>query len=455
MANSDRRYKDRNGNMFIPMNVEGGSWNEHFLTTPKLVALVGSVLSFIVMIAWLKGRYADFSAYLVFIPLYLFIFQYILRYIILEEKFYYKMYQNLKDSEITTPSIFWNITSIKETGDGALLTYSDGKVGLMVKLERDTITGKNEDFKEQHYDAISDFYKELSTRKLNFVQANIMEQAGNDPRLAELDKLTYQSDNTNICKIMELQVGYIKNITHRTLYESEYLLVYTKDLSKMYTIMEDTIESIYKILDGAFIGYKILDHRDIIDFIKEEYGIKYFDSTDATLTMFKNNGILTKKPFDLSEIVFNTGEVQKIGNKELNIINNWTSGIEKGTLDINKISIKDTLLSEDIKEEFIGIDFSTLSDVYEDTSIGNEQEEIKNKVKSRKFTINKKNDKIKDKKKVDKKKDKNNEVDKSGRHSVNTEDKTTNNSASINQQNYMDKEFSFEEVYEDDETIDF
>ena len=41
MANVTRRrkYVDSGGGMFIPMNVEGGTWNEHFITTPKLVTI--------------------------------------------------------------------------------------------------------------------------------------------------------------------------------------------------------------------------------------------------------------------------------------------------------------------------------------------------------------------------------------------------------------------------------
>lgn len=367
MANSERRYTDKKGNMFIPMNVEGGSWNENFMTTTKLTALGVSIFIAIALIAWLKGRYAGPSAYIIIMGSYLIAFQFVLRYIIFEERFYYKMYKELKESEITTPAMFWNIASIKESDDGAILTYADGKIGILVKLERDTITGKNKDFKEDHYDAISDFYKELTDRKYRFVQMNIMEQAGNDPRLSELDKLTHKNDNPNICKLMEKQIGYIKNITHRTLYESDYVLVYTNDMTRIDSIVNDTIESIYRIMDGAFIGFRIVQSRDIIEFIKEEYGVKYFNHTEATLSMFKSNTIMTKKPFEISEIEFSTGEVQNIGTKELNILNNITRGVADGTVDIDKVSIKESILSDNYSDndKFEGVEFESLSEGFE------------------------------------------------------------------------------------------
>ena len=71
----------------------------------------------------------------------------------------------------------------KETEEGAILIYSSSKIGVIFRLERDTITGKEPEFKEYHYDAVSDFYKEIVYRKYKFVQMNVMEQAGNDNRL--------------------------------------------------------------------------------------------------------------------------------------------------------------------------------------------------------------------------------------------------------------------------------
>ncbi len=395
MANSKRRYIDKNGSMFIPMNVEGGTWNEHFITTPKLITFGAIVFSAIFLGMWLASIYADASSYIIFYTMWAIASFYVTRYIIFEERFYYRMYKQLKESEITTPALFWDIASIKETDEGAILTYSDAKVGIIIKLERDTITGKTPEFKETHYDAISDFYRELVAYKYSFVQMNIMEQAGNDPRLHELDKLLYKNDNQNICKLMERQIGHIKNITHKTLYESDYVLVYSAELHKMDTIISDTIDCIYKILDGAYIGYRILNSRDIVELIKEEYGVRYFNTTDATLTMFKNRINNTKKPFKLEKIVFNTGETQEIGSRELNKINAITSEVLKGTKDIDDISLKETVLSRENKMD--GIDFGSLADDFdfgqENTSNKiNNGNKIRNKFEIRKQKRNKNKD---------------------------------------------------------------
>lgn len=364
MANSKRRaeYTDRNGNMFIPMNVEGGVWNEHFITTPKLICIVLILLSIFVIITYLNSASANFASYVFYIFLWAFTSIQVLRFIVFEEKFYYKMYQELKDHEISSPALFWDIASIKDTEDGAIMTYSDARIGIMIKVERDTITGKNAEFKEMHYDAISDFYREVATNRYSFIQMNIMEQAGKDPRLNELSKVVYKSDNDNICKLMEMQVGHIKNITRSSLYESDYFLFYTHDLSKVDSIIQDITECIFKLLDGAYIGYKVLSSKDIVDFVKEEYGVNYFNSTEASLLMFNNNAASVYPPFNISGILWTDGEEQELNNKEINKLQSITSRVVKETLEQKDVSLKDTLYRKNTKNK-VGIDFSQLSDM--------------------------------------------------------------------------------------------
>lgn len=375
MANTKRRaeYTDRNGNMFIPMNVEGGIWNEHFITTPKLICIVLIIISIFIIITYLQSEAAKFTQYIIWIGIWAFISLQVLRFIVFEEKFYYKMYLELKEHAISSPSLFWDIASIKDTDEGAIMTYSDAKIGIMIKLERDTITGKNSDFKEIHYDAISDFYREVATIKYSFIQMNIMEQAGKDPRLHELSKLVYKSDNNNICKLMEMEVGYIKNITHYSLYESDYFLFYTQDLSKVDTIIGDASECIFRILDGAYIGYTILSSKEVVDFVKEEYGVNYFNSTDASLQMFDRNAANIATPFNVYGIIWNDGEDQELTNQEINKIRGITSDIIKETVDQNNVSFKKTIYRKNTKNK-IGVDFSKLSEGHNITKRVNSQQ---------------------------------------------------------------------------------
>lgn len=379
MANSRRRenYTDRNGNMLIPINVEGGNYNEHFFTTTKLVSITLLLLGLAYVIY--KCSHSSTSTILtwvVWLSIWGLIAITVTRFVIFEEKFYYRMYQDLKENEITTPAIFWDIASIKDTDEGAIITYSDAKIAIMVKIDRDTITGKPREFKETHYDAISDFYREIMLQKYSFVQMNIMEQAGKDPRLNELSKVVYKSDNPNICKLMEMEVGHIKNITHASLYESDYFLFYTTDLTKMDSIIMDITESLFKLLDGAYIGYKILSSKDIVDLLKEEFGVTYFNYTEASLLMYNNNKNSLIKPFDITGILWTDGEDQTLNTREINKLRGITSSVIKETLKASDIALKKSLYRKEIKNK-VGVDFSTLSETTVGTNYRNHNNIVK------------------------------------------------------------------------------
>lgn len=350
MANSKRLIFNKEGKMFIPMNVEG-VWNENFITTTKIIVLCGLIVGNFIVALWLSGINGVWGFKLLMILGMIFIDQLLLRKVVFEENYYYKMYNKMKEHGVTTPAIFWNIANIRNTEDGAILIYSDMKVGVLLKVERDTITGKNEEFREQHFDAISDFYRELNLRKYKIVQLNLMEQAGKDPRVQNLSELVVKSDNKNIASLVELQIGYIKSITRATLFETDYFLIYTDNISKSTTIISDVTDSVYKLLDGAFIGYKILTSNEIIELVKEIYGVKFFDFTEAVLNVFKNNSVSIGKSLLLKEIHFKDGENVKIGETENYRLNYLTSYILNNSMKYGELSIRKALKGEINKSE--------------------------------------------------------------------------------------------------------
>lgn len=382
MANTDRRkqYTDNNGNMFIPMNVEGGVWNEHFITTPKFVTILAIIATLFLTIIYINAREnVTVISYFVYFGTWFIISSLALRFIVFEEKFYYNMYKKLQKHGITTPAIFWDIVYINDTDDGAVVTFSDTRLGVFVKLDRDTIIGKDDEFKEMHYDAISEFYKEIVSLKYNFVQMNIMERAGKDPRLKELSELTYKNDNPNICKLMELQIGHIKTVTNESLYETDYFLFYTNDLSKSNTIIQEISDSLFKILDGAYIGYQILTFNNILELVKELRGVNYFNPTEASIMLFDLENSIAMKPFNISNIIWKDGNNQKLNSVEVAKINNIASEILKGDIESSKISFKKAVYRKEKESEF-GVDFNDLFGIDNDTNknsqinnLGNEE----------------------------------------------------------------------------------
>lgn len=359
MANTSRRILDKNGKQFIPMNVEGQGYNDNFITTPKLVTLGGIFIYLGATIISLSSNNATGSQWFWHILIWLIISSTATRYIIFEEKYYYKMYKLLQKHEITTPAIAWDIVSMKDTDDGCILSYTDAKVGVVVKIDRDTITGKDPDFRESHYDAVSNFYKTIVDYGYCFVQLDMMETSGKDPRLPELDKLTLDCNNTNIKRLVDLQIGHIKNIAQNSLFETTHILIYTKDVSKIDNIIPDVIEIMFKILDGAYVGYSILGRKEIVDIQKERFGVKYFDTTAASLSVYQRNGG-GAAPFIISNIIWETGEEQEINSQLRGKLRIITSSVLDGHKDMPD-SLKD-LIYEEKKEQKYGVDFDKLGE---------------------------------------------------------------------------------------------
>jgi hypothetical protein len=210
---------------------------------------------------------------------------------------------------------------------------------------------------------------------------NVMERAGNDPRLDSLDPLIRKSDNENINKLMEREVGYIKNISHNTLYESDYILVYTTDINRVDSLIGDTIECIYKILNGAYVGYRILNSKEIVEFVKDEYGVQYFNYTQAILDMQKINGAASTTPFTLSRLVYDDGESQILESVDINRINTLTSEILSGTKEQKDVSFREALVKKKVKEN-IKIDFDDLETGYV-APVSNRKPKAKNNKQNR------------------------------------------------------------------------
>lgn len=360
MANSKRReeYTDRNGNMFMPMSVEGGFWKEGFFSTSKTMCIIGIFATLVIILAILASEESSVLRYIIYLSIWSVISIYITRFVIFEEKFYYRMYKELKNNEITNPSVFWNIASIKDTEDGATINFSDGKIGVFVKIERDTITGKREDFMEYHYDAISDFYKSIVQRGYSLVQLDIMESAGKDNRLNELSKLVNKSDNQRVCKLMNLQIGYIRNITNVSLCESDYFLVYSNKLSRSEYIIQDVTDSILILMDGAYIGFQVLNHAGIVDMVKELSGVNYFNSTSASLEMFEktNFAVDNVKPFNIDGVLWNDGYMQMLDNSDKTKLSGITSRVVEDRLNNLDVALKKAIYRKDYKKK-VGVKF--------------------------------------------------------------------------------------------------
>lgn len=327
MANTDRRILDDEGKQFMPMNMEGTLGDDNFITLPKFLT-IGCIFG--ALVGWLimanSSGYSFMNTLIVFLIL-LWISSILLRYIVFEERLYYKMYEELKKGRVIKPDRFWNIASKSKSSHGTALIYNDAKIGVIVRLERDIITGKGEGVEENHYDAVSDFYKYLNSKGIKRVFMNIMEPTGKDERLAELDKLCNATDNYNINRLVELSVTHIKNISNNTLTDVEYYLLYTDDIMGQDSLIDNVEEAMSILMSGAYASYEILGtlgDREINEFARQINFVDYFNTDEAALRIFKANG-MERSSLRISKIKLSNGRVIDIDPMASQAISNISS----------------------------------------------------------------------------------------------------------------------------------
>ena len=340
----ERLQKDSSDRILIPMNVDGGIREANFFNSFKVFMLMVMGFGSFGFLAYIFDGHVGWILNTLAVIFTLIVDIYILRFCIFEEAYQSKMYKKMKQYEVTTADVFWNIANLRETDFGTSIVYSDLKVGVLIKLERDTVIGKPKEFKIDHYDALSEFYKELNIRDLNYIQINLMESTGKDPRLNQLEEVVKQASfNPNLAKMIEAQLGYLKTITRVTLFESDYILIYTEQPSRADYIVQEAMECCEKLSGSAFIDFRILNKSEIIDLMRDLYDIKYFDYQQAVLKIFGNEADKTADAFDIIGLEFRNGEVKELTAPEKARLARVQELLDEGTIKKNDWNIREAL----------------------------------------------------------------------------------------------------------------
>jgi hypothetical protein len=365
------------------MNVEGGGYDERFFNTTKILTVVGMAVGWVVVVTWLNSlQNATFIFKLGTIAVMLFISSLLVRFVVFEESYFYKMYKKTLTYSDPTSDVFWNISSIKDTANGSILLFSDLKIGVLVKLKRGSIIGKNQDFMEQHYDAVSDFLSEIVGRGYMFVHLNMMERADNDDRLDKLASKVASTSNQNMKKLLELQVGHLRNTTRNSLYESDYYLIYTDRAERFDNITRDVEDCLEYVLNGSYNGYYELDKRETIEVHKELIGVSYFDYNSATVNTFREFQIDDTPAVTIKRINLASGSVVDISKSDDALLRKIAKEIDYGnSTDINVMKMLAQSKNNDYRLRS-GIDLDKVSQTKIDTNIV--KDALRNKKRPRK-----------------------------------------------------------------------
>lgn len=323
----------QNGKIFLPINIDGIEQVDHFMTMPKIVSLGVLVALLALIIA--NSSQGGINIY-TGIFIWVVVASLVVRYIVFEEKRYYKAYLQTKKVEVCTPAEFFKITAVRETPTGSVIIFANGLVGLLIKLERGTVVGRPTDFMGEHYDAMSEMYRALLKANLRYIILDVCESTGNENTVDVLGRLTVNSTNKNINKLMELQVGFIKTIVNDTIYSKDYILVYAES-SRVGTLIAETEEALRMSLEGAIDGYEIMDQNGISSFVSEYFGVGFFSGEDVL-----RSGVICKA-FTVVGVEYDDGVKISIGDEERKKLEKQVKGIEEGKFTARQVSLRKAL----------------------------------------------------------------------------------------------------------------
>lgn len=323
----------QNGKIFLPINIDGVEQADHFMTIPKIVSL-GLMVALLLLILANSSQ----GGINIFLGLFLWsiVATYTTRYIIFEEKRYYKAYLQTKKVEICTPAEFFKITAVRETPAGSVIMFQNGQVGILVKLERGTVVGRPSDFMGEHYDAMSEMYRALLKANLKFLLLDVCESTGNESTVDALGRLTVNSANKNINKLMELQVGFMKTLVNDTIYSKDYMLIYT-DAARIGTLIAESEEALRMSLEGAIDGYEFMDQNGISTFVSEYFGVGFFSGEDVL-----RSGVI-RKAFKVVGVEYTDGIRISIGDEERKKLEKQVKCVEDGSCTARQLSLRKAL----------------------------------------------------------------------------------------------------------------
>lgn len=310
-----RVKRDHNHNMLIPSNVAGEGYEEG--ASPKQAIAGGAVvLLWIVVIVAFKDKpnASEFKNWLIVIGALLLVSQFVIRYLIINEKYLMKQTALIDKMFNKVPADLWNVINIDDDG---IIYYTDGRLGLIIAAEQATVIGRDSQFKEIHYSAISDFYKVLNQNNIAWTHINAMINAKTETRLLKLSEQLKQCQNSNIRKMCDQHFVYLRSLEERTLYEREYWALIARPAVGRRKLLEIANMAAENLESAAFNQFTFLGKEQCYALNTELLAL---DTFDANNIMIEKAQQMAGAPLaTLTQVKLHTNEFT---NAQLNVINN-------------------------------------------------------------------------------------------------------------------------------------
>lgn len=203
----------------------------------------------------------------------------LLRYFVFHERYYSNIYESLKEVDfIPNITMIWKIFDIDYVYP-YIAYFKNGVKGVFVKMEKDAVTGKGENARFDHYEAISDAYNKAHSLNMDIRHIDYMDNVGNDSRLQELYDNLKDVSNPDM---EDMLIDIYSNL------QDEMSLNYASFDIYLFMTRDKIDNFIYNIqtvcntmLGGNFITYRVLNRTDIRTVCMALFNLHDFSVVDA------------------------------------------------------------------------------------------------------------------------------------------------------------------------------
>lgn len=229
----------------------------------------------------------------------MFLVSLIIRFPIMKEHIRRNNMAQLLDSDYQiTSRDFWGIYSI----DSTYPYYSHlrgNRSALYVRFDKDVTLGKVSDARYEHYEAISDAYNIVGSKRVNLCHIDYMDNIGNDERLTECFKNLPNISNKDIRDVMSDVYSNLQDLMNERVSTFDvYVFVYRDSEASFWYYMQQIIAC---MLDGNYISFKILNSDDLRELSKSLFNLHDFSVMEAISWAFdmpEMTGVIPIKVMD-------------------------------------------------------------------------------------------------------------------------------------------------------------
>ena len=219
-------------------------------------------------------------------PLWLFfIFSYIIRYLIVRERFYRAKRRELQKNDFTFQhNLFWNIYDYSYRYP-YFISFENGMKGVFVAFDNGVVIGKGEHSSFDHFEGLANAYSEVLSKNIEIIHVDYMDIAGRDSRLDHLYNLAENAENPDIKRVLMRMADHTSLIMSNIYASYDVYCFYSRGGEEQF--WHDLEPALNTFLTANYLRYRVLDREQVVPFVESVMNLSEFSVNRANDMVFR------------------------------------------------------------------------------------------------------------------------------------------------------------------------